>query len=112
MAHNTPVVLAIFTFYICIFVILGYVGSNAQLCKALTNSPRCTEDFAMTLGPTHVQANWFTSVIVAVWDFVGFFVNGIGVMIFGLPIWANTLIFLPLGTTLLYIVTVVARGGD
>lgn len=112
MAHNTPVVLAIFTFYTCIFVVLGFLGSNVEVCKALTGSQRCSEQFQLSLGPTHVEANWFTSVIVAVWDFVGFFVNGVGVMILGLPIWANTLLFLPLGTTILYIITVVARGGD
>lgn len=89
---NAPIILSIFTFYIFIFIILGFVGSSFAASTSFGN-------------PENPDAFTFLTSI-------SYFFTGIGFSISSIPAWANILLFLPLGVTILYIVLSFFRGSS
>lgn len=84
MADDTGIVLTIFGFYTLLTVLLGLVGGS-MLGSELTQ----TDDEPSVLG---------------IFDLIELFFGGIAYTISGMPVWANTILFLPLGITVMYIV--------
>lgn len=89
VSTNTPIVLAIFGFYIFIGVMFGLIGSGLA-ATSVGNSP----------SPSGVS---FLSQIF-------YFVEGIGFTIANIPVWANILLFAPLSITIFYIILSYLRG--
>lgn len=89
---NAPIILSIFTFYIVIFVILGFVGSSFEASTSFDT-------------PDDPDGLSFLSQI-------GYFFGGIGFSISSLPAWANIMLFLPLSIVLLYILLSFFRGSS
>lgn len=85
LQNNAGIVLTIFAFYICIIVLFGLVGSSQLQTNKNFDSP-----------PDGILAQ------------IAFFFQGIGFTIGSLPFWANSLIFLPLGITIGYILLEIA----
>lgn len=90
--NNAGIILAIFTFYIAIGVLFGLIGMNQLQADAFTT-------------PEDPSGLTFLSQI-------GFFFSGIGFTLSSIPLWANTLLFLPLGIVLFYIVLSFFRGSS
>lgn len=86
---NAYIILSVFTFYIFIGVLFGLIGMSAS-------------SFGTPETPSGVS---FLSQ-------VSYFFSGIGFTLSNLPLWANTLLFLPLGITLFYIVLSFFRGNS
>ena len=90
---NAFLILGIFSFYIFVFVMLGLIGeSQYQASNGYTK-------------PSDPSAGGFLSDIA-------FFFSGIGFTITNIPVWANSLIFLPLGITVFYIILSFFRGSS
>lgn len=89
---NAPIVLGIMGFYVMVAVLLGLFGSSYQ-ASATIGSPSAPDEIS------------FLSSI-------GFFFAGITFTIAALPVWATTLLFVPLGITMLYIVLSWLRGSS
>lgn len=89
---NAPMILSIFGFYIIIIVLFGFIGIGAAASHSF-NTPEAPG--ALT----------FLSQI-------GYFFSGIFFTLGNIPVWANTVIFLPLGITLFYIMLSFLRGSS
>lgn len=85
LQNNAGIILTIFAFYTIIFVLLGLLGTSS-----LSTS-------AFTAPPTSVTFLGFLTQI-------GFFFQGIAFSVSGIPVWANLILFFPLGVTVLYII--------
>lgn len=94
MAGNTNAtfILTIFAFYGCMAVIFGLIG-NDQIQATLIGTP-----------PTPTFLGFLSEI--------GYFISGIFFVIGELPVWANIVLFAPLGITLLYIVLSFFRGSS
>ena len=91
VSTNTPIVLAIFGFYIFIGVMFGLIGSG--LATSAGDVPDVPE-------PSGIG---FLAQIF-------YFVAGIGFTISSIPVWANVLLFAPLSITIFYIILSYLRG--
>lgn len=91
LADNAELILTIFGFYIALGVMLGLIGGSYL----------ASESFSTGEDPDELSA--FEIVV----DGIALFFGGITFSIISLPVWASTIIFLPLGLTLLYIVIIV-----
>lgn len=89
---NATIILSIASFYVFIGVMLGLIGSSFT-------------------APAPVDPTAPSSV-TSFLDGVAYFFAGIAFAIGGFPWWANALLFLPLGATLLYIVISLLRGSS
>lgn len=89
---NAPIILAIFAFYIVIGVLFGLIGS-ASLTAQEFSTPDDPSTFSFL-------------------NQIGYFFSGIGYTLGSIPGWANTLLFLPLGITLAYIILSYIRGSS
>ncbi len=85
MAKET-VILSIFGFYVFLFILLGFIGTSFQT----------TQEFG---DAESLEITGFLGTLT-------FFVTNIKFAITGLPGWANTILFLPLGITIAYIIAV------
>lgn len=83
MADDHTLILTMFTFYVGLFILMGLIGGSIQ----------ATQEIGSPEEPT----------VSGIFSFIGFFFSGITFSLSGIPIWANTLLFLPLGITLAYI---------
>lgn len=90
---NAPLLLAIFTFYIVIAVVLGLYGRSELVGNALT---------APSEDPSAIS---FLSQI-------GLFFSGIFFSLAEIGVWANFILFTPLALTLLYIILSFFRGSS
>jgi hypothetical protein len=94
VSTNAPIVLSVFAFYIFIGVIFGLVGSSLQH-TALTST---------TIDPPK------TPGLLTFLSDIGSFFSGVFFTIGLLPLWANTLLFLPVTFVLVYLVFSFLRG--
>jgi len=83
MADDHTLILTMFTFYIGIIVLMGLIGGGIQ----------ASQEIGTPEEPT----------VTGIFSFISFFFNGIAFSLSGIPVWANTILFLPLGITLAYI---------
>lgn len=83
MADDHTLVLTIFTFYVGIIVLMGLIGGSIQ----------ATQDVGTPEEPS----------LGGIISTISFFFSGIGFSLSGIPVWANLILFLPLGITILYI---------
>lgn len=82
MADDNTLILTIFGFYTILFVLMGLIGGSIQ-SSSIENPGEPT--------------------ITGIFSFIGFFFSGISFSLSGIPAWANTMLFLPLGITVAYI---------
>lgn len=84
MADNSTLIMTIFAYYIAVAVILGLIGSSY-------------------LPNQEINSNLENPGISNVLSSIGQFFLGLTFVITNFPAWANILLFLPLGLTILYI---------
>lgn len=89
---NAPLILSIFAFYIFIIVMMGLIGGSIIANRTFST-------------PDNPNGLTFLSQ-------VGYFFGGIGFVLSNIPAWANTLLFLPLSITLVYILLSFFRGSS
>jgi hypothetical protein len=89
---NAYIILTIMTFYVSIAVILGLIGTSYQATK----SPEAPPEPSL-VGFLGQISTFFSSMFFTISE---------------LPAWANTLLFLPLGLTLFYILISFLRGSS
>jgi len=90
--NNASIILTIFGFYVIIGVVFGLIGSASLQSQSFDV-------------PTNPDSLGFLGQI-------GYFFSGIGFTLGALPAWANTILFLPLTITLLYIILSYFRGSS
>jgi hypothetical protein len=89
---NAPIILSIMGFYVVIGVLLGLFGSSYQASATIDH-----------------PANPDT---ISFLEQIDFFFTGMTFTIASLPAWATTLLFLPLGITMFYIILSWLRGSS
>lgn len=89
---NAPMILSIFGFYIIIILLFGFIGIGSAASHSFAS-------------PDEPGALTFLSQI-------GYFFSGIFFTLGNIPGWANTILFLPLGITLFYIMLSFFRGSS
>lgn len=89
---NAPIILSIFTFYIVIIVLMGFIGGSIVANKTFS---------------TPDSPNAITFLVQ-----IGYFFSGIGFVLSGIPAWVNIILFLPLSITLVYILLSFFRGSS
>lgn len=85
---NSTIILSVFTFYLVIIVLMGFIGS---------------EHLKSAIDPDHPPSGALSDI--------GFFISGIGFSISELGVW-NVAFFLPLSITVAYILVSLARGSS
>lgn len=90
---NAYILLGITIFYAFVFVMMGLIGMGLSTTTQLTNPS---------------TPNVYTGGL----SDIGFFFSGIGFSITNLPGWANFMIFMPGGVTILYIILSWLRGSS
>lgn len=90
---NAPIILSIFGFYVFVIVMMGLIGGSAISTSLSTPSNPTTNP-------------------LSIFDYVSYFFQGIGFSISELGIIGNSLLFLPLGITIAYIVASFVRGSS
>ena len=91
MGNNATIVLGVFSFYAAIVVVAGLVGAGLIVSQLPVLEEPSTIGFLSQ---------------------IGLFFEGIFFTFGGIPAWANTLLFLPLGITLTYIFLSYLRGSS
>lgn len=90
-ATNTVIIMSIFGFYVFLGVMFGLIGGSLQ--------NEASDNFG---NPPEPGITFLTQI--------GYFFGGIGYTLLSLPLWANTILFLPLGITLFYLGLIYLRG--
>lgn len=88
--HDTPIILSIFAFYVVLVTILGLIGGSILANRSFS---------------TPEDPNGITFLTQ-----IGYFFSGIGFVLSNVPLWANTILFLPLSITVAKVVLNFFRG--
>lgn len=110
---STPVFIAIFTFYIFLFALMGLINESFHSAYATpTISAPPTTNFGSSVPVLGDIVDFLIAVAVYIWAGFSILISGISFSITGIPVIFSTMIFLPLSMTIIFMLANLARGNE